>query len=267
MKTKYKEIYKLKKMLEDAGIPFDWTENWGYDEKEIKSLREIAPDLIEHYQICYPKGSFIHCENRWISVIEGFGTFGAEQDRLEIMGGFTPWERYEYGDEPVMGHLTAHNVYQRIKNHWKEHKNMRKKIIKIDDETFKITETYIDVADEEAKDEAVEDTISGYTDALSKTMGCTSDEFYSKYKAMKKAEEEFKAIYEPLKAKVIELHETQNLPKNVIVGGAKLTYVSPSMRIGIDSKKLKEEEPENEKKFTKTTRVAATVKIEDIGGK
>lgn len=265
MKAKYKEIYKLKKMLENAGIPFDWTENWGYDEKEIKSLREIAPDLIEHYQICYPKGSFIHCENRWISVIEGFCTYGAEKDKLEIMGGLTSKEKREEGD--VIGWLTADDVYQRIKNHWKEHKNMRKKIIKIDDETFKITETYIDVADEEAKDEAVEDTISGYTDALIKTMGCTSDEFYSKYKAMKKAEEEFKAIYEPLKAKVIELHETQNLPKNVIVGGAKLTYVSPSMRIGIDSKKLKEEEPEIAKKFTKTTRVAATVKIEDIGGK
>ena len=265
MKAKYKEIYKLKKMLEDAGIPFDWTENWGYDEKEVKSLREIAPDLIEQYQICYPKGSFIHCENRWISVIEGFCTYGAEKDKLEIMGGLTSEEKRE--EEDVIGWLTADDVYQRIKNHWEEHKNMRKKIIKIDDETFKITEAYIDVVDEEAKDEAVEDTISGYTDALIKTMGCTSDEFYSKYKAMKKAEEEFKAIYEPLKAKVIELHETQNLPKNVIVGGAKLTYVSPSMRIGIDSKKLKEEEPEIAKKFTKTTRVAATVKIEDIGGK
>ena len=119
---KYKEIFKLKKMLEDAGIPFSWNEGWGYDEEKLKELRKVAPvapDLVEHYQICYP---VFDSEHRWISVIEGFGTFGAEKDRLEIMGGFTPWERYEYGDEPVMGGLTARNVYQRIKNHWEEHK-------------------------------------------------------------------------------------------------------------------------------------------------
>lgn len=123
MSKKYKEIFKLKKMLEDAGIPFSWNEGWGYDKEKLKELRKIAPDLMEHYQICYPEGSFNHSENRWISVIEGFGTYGAEQDRLEIMGGFTPWERYEYGDDDlVMGGLTARNVYQRIKNHWEEHK-------------------------------------------------------------------------------------------------------------------------------------------------
>lgn len=119
---KYKEIFKLKKMLEEANIPFDWIEGWGYSKDEIKELRKICPDLIDRYQICYPKGSFHNEADRWISVIEGFGTYGSEQDRLEIMGGFTPWERYEYGDEPVMGHLTARNVYQRIKNHWEEHK-------------------------------------------------------------------------------------------------------------------------------------------------
>lgn len=116
---KYKEIFKLKKMLEDAGIPFSWNEGWGYDEDKLEKLKEVAPDLVEHYQICYP---VFDPEYRWISVIEGFGTFGAEQDRLEIMGGFTPWERYEYEDEPVIGHLTARNVFQRIKNHWEEHK-------------------------------------------------------------------------------------------------------------------------------------------------
>ena len=116
---KYKEIFKLKKMLEDAGIPFSWKEGWGYDKEKLKELQKVAPGFMEHYQICYPVSD---SEHRWISVIEGFGTFGAEQDRLEIMGGFTPWERYEYGNEPVIGELTAHNVYQRIKNHWEEHK-------------------------------------------------------------------------------------------------------------------------------------------------
>ena len=110
---KYKEIHKLKKMLEDTDIPFDWIEGWGYDEKETEKLRKIAPDLMERYQICCPEGSFNHCDNRWISVIEGFGTYGAEQDRLEIMGGLTEEEKEE-GYE-VIGWLTAEEVFERIK--------------------------------------------------------------------------------------------------------------------------------------------------------
>lgn len=144
---------------------------------------------------------------------------------------------------------------------------MKKKIIKIDEDTFEITETYVEVEDEEVKDEATGDAITDFADALRSAMGCTTDEFYDKYTAYKNAEAEFKSVYEPLKAEVIKLHETQNLPKNVIVGGTKLTYISPSTRSSIDSKKLKEEEPEIAKKFTKTTNVAATVKLEDIGGK
>ncbi len=140
---------------------------------------------------------------------------------------------------------------------------MKKKIIKIDEDTFEITEMYVEVEDEKVVEEATGDAITDFADALRGAMGCTSDEFYEKYRAMKKAEADFKEIYEPLKAKVIELHETQNLPKNVIVGGAKLTYVSPSTRSTIDSKKLKEEEPEIAKKFTKTSQVGATVRIED----
>lgn len=124
MKAKYKEIFKLKKMLEDANIPFDWIPNWGYSEGKLKIMRTMTPDLVEHYQICYPKGSYLKDEQRWISVIEGFGTFGAEQDRLEIMGGFTPWERFKHEDS-VIGHLTAQNVFKRIKNNWEENKNGR----------------------------------------------------------------------------------------------------------------------------------------------
>lgn len=121
---KYKEIFKLKKMLEDADIPFDWIEGWGYGKDEIKELRKICPDLIDRYQICYPKGSFHNEANRWISVIEGFGTYGSEQDRLEIMGDFTPWERYEneLNSECVKGYLTARNVFNRIKRNWEEEK-------------------------------------------------------------------------------------------------------------------------------------------------
>ena len=118
---KYKEIFKLKKMLEDAEIPFSWIENWDYDEEKLKNFKKIAPDLIEHYQICYP---VFDPDHRWISVIEGFGTYGAEQDKLEIMGGFTPWEMYEQdlNEGSVMGYLTANNVFNRIKKNWEGRK-------------------------------------------------------------------------------------------------------------------------------------------------
>ena len=128
MIRKYKEIFKLKKMLEEANIPFDWIEGWGYSKDEIKELRKICPDLIDRYQICYPKGSFHNEADRWISVIEGFGTYGSEQDRLEIMGGFTPWERYEneLNSECVKGYLTARNVFNRIKRNWEEENERRR---------------------------------------------------------------------------------------------------------------------------------------------
>ena len=118
---KYKEIFKLKKMLEDEEIPFSWIENWDYDEEKLKNFKKIAPDLIEHYQICYP---VFDPDHRWISVIEGFGTYGAEQDKLEIMGGFTPWEMYEQdlNEGSVMGYLTANNVFNRIKKNWEGRK-------------------------------------------------------------------------------------------------------------------------------------------------
>lgn len=95
-------------------------------------------------------------------------------------------------------------------------------------------------------------------------LNCDPEEFYKKYKKYKKAEEEFKQLYEPFKEKLIQLHELDaDLPSAVILEGIKLIYVSPSVRTSIDSKKLKEEEPEIAKRFTKTTNVAATIRLEE----
>ena len=142
---------------------------------------------------------------------------------------------------------------------------MKKKIIKIDEDTLEVTEVYVDVEDEEMKDEAVGDAITDFANALRHALNNhTPEEFYQKYREMKKAEADFKEIYEPLKAEMIKLHETAGLPKKVIIGGTTLTYVSPSVRNTIDSKKLKEEEPELAKKFTKSTNIPATVKLEEI---
>lgn len=102
-------------------------------------------------------------------------------------------------------------------------------------------------------------------DLIEPILNCEPDEFYKKYKKMKKATEEFNKLYEPFKAGLIRLHtEYNDLPNTIVVGGAKLTYVSPSTRSSIDSKKLKEEEPEIAKKFTKITPVSASIKIGEV---
>lgn len=106
-----KEIFKLKRMLEKENIPFDFIEGFGYPEE----LKEEYPDLLEHYHICYPNQ-----KNMRISVIEGIGTYGREQDRLEILGGFTPWEKFNHYDDAPIGFLTARNVFKRIKKDWDE---------------------------------------------------------------------------------------------------------------------------------------------------
>lgn len=96
-------------------------------------------------------------------------------------------------------------------------------------------------------------------------LNCEPDEFYKKYKKMKKAEEEVNKIYEPFKKSLIQLYEeNEGFPHNIVIGGAKLVYVAPSKRNTLDSKKLKEEEPEIAKKYNKVTSVSACIRIEEV---
>ena len=254
MKSKYNEIFKLKKMLEDTDIPFEWEESFGYSKHDIERLKEVAPDLIEHYHIMYPckgKGQTI------ISVIQGFGAYGSEQDRLEIMGGFDPEES---GGSSVLGGLTAEDVYSRIIYNYsnKERFIMKKTIKVVDEETLELKEIEVE---EDVTETVIDDIVKDFQNALN----CEPDEFYKKYREMKKAEADFNAIYEPFKENLIKLHEKRpDLPKSVVVGGTKLTYVSPSTRTSIDGKKLKEEEPELARKFTKISQVKATIRLEEV---
>ena len=55
--------------------------------------------------------------------------------------------------------------------------------------------------------------------------------------------------------------------KTVDRGNMKITYVAPSSRTSVDSKKLEKEEPEIYKKYVKTTTVAGSIKITLIGEK
>lgn len=97
------------------------------------------------------------------------------------------------------------------------------------------------------------------------TLNCKPDEFARKYNAYKIAKAEFEELFEPVKDTMIMAHKDDpELPSTLIVGGVKLTYVAPSTRSTIDSKKLKEEEPDLVKKFTKISKVSASVRIEGI---
>ena len=55
--------------------------------------------------------------------------------------------------------------------------------------------------------------------------------------------------------------------KTVDRGNLKITYVAPSCRTSVDSKKLEKEEPEIFKKYVKTTTVAGSIKITLMGEK
>ena len=92
-KENYKEIFRLKEMLEKANIPFEFKEHHDYR---------------NGYQILYPAdGEINRC-----SVIEHSFSYGNKRDLLEIMGLLTD-EESEY--DSVVGFLSAENVFERIK--------------------------------------------------------------------------------------------------------------------------------------------------------
>lgn len=92
--NKYTEIIKLKEMLQREAIPFDFYE------------------LFDGYTIKYPNSEYCKC-----SVIEHEGSYGRDNDLLEIQGLMTDEEK-EREDDDVLGYLTAQNVFERIKKHY-----------------------------------------------------------------------------------------------------------------------------------------------------
>ena len=145
------------------------------------------------------------------------------------------------------------------------------KVIKvIDEDTLEMRDLVIEDGEEvktasddisKLSDEAVEAIANSFRQALP----CEPEDFAQKYRKYQDAKAEFDTIFNTFKTNIIELHKAQpDLPKSMIICGVRATYVSPSTRLSIDSKKLKEEEPELAKKFTKTSSVNATVRLEDI---
>lgn len=131
---------------------------------------------------------------------------------------------------------------------------------------MKVTKKVVNEDTLELEDVVVEDSSDNKTeDYRNKILGaldCKPEAFFQKYREYLIAEAEFKKVYDPFKDKLLNLYkELPEMPNTISIGGLQVTYVSPSTRTSIDSKKLKEEEPEIAKKFTKTTEVNATLRL------
>lgn len=105
---KYTEILKLKEMLEEANIPFTFTDDF-FDVKELIEKDRSWKPFYPAYQIQL---------GELADVIEHHLSYGNQRDLLEIMGGLTE-EEMEYNS--VLGYLTAEEVFKRFKYCW-EHK-------------------------------------------------------------------------------------------------------------------------------------------------
>lgn len=106
---KYTEILKLKRMLEEANIPFEFTDDfWGVNKLEKNG--KITPYLGELYRNKYP--AYQIRLGDLADAIQYDGSYGNRQDLLEIMGGLTEKEKEE---DSVLGYLTAEEVFKRFK--------------------------------------------------------------------------------------------------------------------------------------------------------
>ena len=92
--------------------------------------------------------------------------------------------------------------------------------------------------------------------------GIIPEKFAKEYKKMKKLQEQIDRTESMIKNKLIEMFEKQpNLDKKyVAVDGLKFTYVGPTVKNTIDSKKLKEEYPEIYKKVAKKSNVKSQIR-------
>ena len=107
------EIFKLHKMLDEAGIQHDFRDET--PPVNPASTVDIPLFFRAKYHIYYPsfedwRRGPLKCA---CSIIEGFSTIGGEKNRLEIMGLLTD-EEIERG-YTVVGYLTAKEVFDRIK--------------------------------------------------------------------------------------------------------------------------------------------------------
>ena len=103
-------------------------------------------------------------------------------------------------------------------------------------------------------------------------LGVSEEEFVDLEELMEKIkvkENELKLLKDMVDSVKTVLYGTMEKEgiKTVDRGNLKITYVAPSSRTSVDSKKLEKEEPEIYKKYVKTTTVAGSIKITLMGEK
>lgn len=91
------EILKLKALLDDNEIEYEY---------QVRDNPIKMNGCDKHRQITISQNG-----EKIISVIQGFGTYGNEENLLEIMGLLT---KEEEKIDNVVGYLTAENVLERI---------------------------------------------------------------------------------------------------------------------------------------------------------
>ena len=104
----YQEILRLDKMLTEANIPHQL-------KRRLDGWQIIYPRVQERWTL---KGVY----NDWVcDAVEFEGTYGYEDDKLEIMGLLTDEEEQH---DRVLGNLTAEEVFERIKTHYENNKGV-----------------------------------------------------------------------------------------------------------------------------------------------
>lgn len=104
----YKEIFKLKVMLDKANIPYEFLDR-SYIDYDRHELQYPFYQIIVYEPIEYEEPM------RIISVVQGYGSYGENLDLLEIQGCLTNKEEKE---DSVKGYLTANEVFKRIKKNY-----------------------------------------------------------------------------------------------------------------------------------------------------
>ena len=103
-------------------------------------------------------------------------------------------------------------------------------------------------------------------------LGVSEEELVDLEELMEKItvkEKELKLLKDMVDSVKTVLYDTMEKEgiKTVDRGNLKITYVAPSCRTSVDSKKLEKEDPETYKKYVKTTIVAGSIKITLMGEK
>lgn len=119
---KYTEILKLKRMLEEANIPFMFTDDFFGAKKKFETAAPMAKVYYSHQYPAYQ----IRLGDLADAIEHGF-SLGHFADKLEIMGGLTE-EEMEY--DSTLGGLTAEEVFKRFKYCWEHQTSVYKEVEK-----------------------------------------------------------------------------------------------------------------------------------------